>query len=82
MKQRPLTTPNHINYEEYSNSNNVSKYQASSVSFRYKELVKDKPMQLSPLTLNISSIIAEYTLHNGVTFATPRIGSRKVAPPL
>lgn len=40
--------------------------------FRYKQMVGDKALQLSPLTLNISSIIAEYTVHNGVTFATPR----------
>ena len=38
----------------------------------YTKLVFQKPHMLSHLTLNISSIIVEYTHATAVTFATPR----------
>lgn len=38
----------------------------------YKKLITQRPQMLAHLTLNISSIIVEYTNATAVTFATPR----------
>ena len=88
LLQAKSSTPGYLTFEEYFTAFFMSPFSffllpLSSVFIgnRYKASVGEKPLLLAPLTLNISSIIAEYTIHNGVTFATPRLASasRKTA---
>jgi len=47
--------------------------QAGMISYEeYAKMASQKPQMLAHLTLNISSIIVEYTNATAVTFATPR----------
>jgi Ca2+-binding EF-hand superfamily protein len=47
--------------------------QAGVIAYdEYSKMVAQKPQMLAHLTLNISSIIVEYTNATAVTFATPR----------
>lgn len=56
--------------------NEIQPSRENYISFEeYKSLVAKKPQTLSILTLNISSIISEYTEAHGISLATPREGA-------
>jgi hypothetical protein len=84
MSQASSMTPNCINFDEYFLHTILIKILNLVTIFlfrRYKRMVGDSPLQIAPLTLNISAIITEYTTHSGVTFATPRAPSVKTIHP-